>query len=228
MNSSDQPSILIVAPSGRALAAAARRANYRPLVADFFDDLDTRTLAAANVLVAVTERGFEGPALLAQIEPLAAGHDPFGLVYGGGFEDRPELIAELGHRFQIYGNAPEVVARVKDPQSLADLCRRLAIPHPEIRFEIPPDPAAWLVKHAGGGGGLHIAPAPGKTLQPGDYYQRRIDGRPISVLLLGNGSAACGLGLSEQWTAGDSERPFRFGGALRPARLAAAVAERII
>ncbi|MHB8883676.1 MAG: ATP-grasp domain-containing protein [Methylovirgula sp.] len=228
MNSSETPTILIVAPSGRALAAAARRAGYRPLVADFFDDLDTRTLAAANILVAVTERGFEGPELLAQLQHLAAEQDPLGLVYGGGFEDRPELIAELGRHFPLYGNAPEVVARVKDPQSLADLCRRLAIPHPEICFELPSEPAAWLVKHAGGGGGLHIAPALGKNLEPGDYYQRRIDGRPISVLLLGNGEAACGLGLSEQWTAADSERPFRFGGALRPARLAAALAEKII
>lgn len=228
MNSSETPTILIVAPSGRALAAAARRAGYRPLVADFFDDLDTRTLAAANILVAVTERGFEGSGLVAQLQQLAAEHDPLGLVYGGGFEDRPELIAELGRHFPLYGNAPEVVARVKDPQVLADLCRRLAIPHPEIRFEMPLEATAWLVKHAGGGGGLHVAPALGKSLGPGDYYQRRIDGRPISVLLLGDGKAACGLGLSEQWTAADFERPFRFGGALRPARLAAPLAERII
>ncbi len=219
--------VLIVAPSGRALAAAAQRAGYRPLVVDFFDDLDTRNLAAANLMAAATERGFEAPELLAQLQRLAAERDPVGLVYGGGFEDRPALIAELARHFPLYGNSAEVVARVKDPRNLADLCRRLAIPHPEIRFELPPDPANWLVKRAGGGGGLHIAPAPGRCLGPGDYYQRRVEGRPVSALLLGNGGTASSLGLSEQWTATNSEKPFRFGGAVRPARLAAGHAAQI-
>lgn len=227
VSSSEAPTILIVAPSGRALAAAARRAGYRPLVADFFDDLDTRHLAAANILVAVTEHGFKAPELLAQLRQLAAEQAPHGLVYGGGFEDRPQLIAELARHFPLYGNSAEVVSGVKDPQSLADRCRQLAIPHPEIRFELPPDPAAWLIKRGGGGGGLHIAPALGRSLGPGDYYQRRIDGTPISALLLGNGDAACSLGLSQQWTAASSETPFRFGGAVRPARLAASLARQI-
>ena len=52
--------ILIAAPSGRALAAAARRAGYRPLVADFFDDLDTRGFCAANRLIeGGLDTGFE-------------------------------------------------------------------------------------------------------------------------------------------------------------------------
>ncbi|MDB5557347.1 MAG: hypothetical protein JWQ36_281, partial [Enterovirga sp.] len=37
--------ILILAQSGRALAAAARRAGLRPYVADLFGDEDTRALA---------------------------------------------------------------------------------------------------------------------------------------------------------------------------------------
>ena len=36
---------MIAAISGRALASAARRAGYRPLVADFFCDTDTIALA---------------------------------------------------------------------------------------------------------------------------------------------------------------------------------------
>ncbi len=39
--SDDAPAVLIAATSGRALAASARRAGYRPLVADFFGDHDT-------------------------------------------------------------------------------------------------------------------------------------------------------------------------------------------
>ncbi|MGB8276998.1 MAG: ATP-grasp domain-containing protein [Methylovirgula sp.] len=224
---SSAPAVLIVAPSGRALAAAARRAGFRPLVADFFDDLDTRALAAANILVAATERGFEAADLIDQLQRLATGRDPIGLVYGGGFEDRPQLIAELARHFPLYGNAAEVVAHVKDPRLLADLCRRLAIPHPEIRFELPPDPAHWLIKRAGGGGGLHIAPALSKSAEAGDYYQRRLKGQPVAALLLGTGRKAHVLGLSEQWTAASFDKPFRFGGAARPAQLAASLAAQI-
>ena len=181
--------VLIVAASGRALAAAARRAGYRPLVVDFFDDLDTRTLAVANSLAAATGRGFEAPDLIDRLEQLAAGRSPLGLVYGGGFEDRPQLIAEVARHFPLYGNSAKVVALVKDPQNLADLCRELSIPHPEISFDAPPDPAHWLVKRAGGGGGRHIVPALSKSAEPGDYYQRRRKGSPVSALLLGDGGA---------------------------------------
>ena len=41
----DGASLLIVAVSGRALAASARRAGFVPLVADFFADTDTRQIA---------------------------------------------------------------------------------------------------------------------------------------------------------------------------------------
>jgi len=63
--------ILIAAPSGRALAAAARRAGYRPLVADFFDDSDTRGFCAANRLVeGGLEAGFNAESLIGALEAL--------------------------------------------------------------------------------------------------------------------------------------------------------------
>lgn len=219
MSSSKKSAVLIAAPSGRALAATARRAGYCPLVADFFDDLDTRALCLANQMIPPSERGFEADQLLPALQSLAESRDPIGLVYGGGFEDRPELLSALARHFKIFGNAPEIVARAKDPLLLRDLCERLAIPHPEISFLPPADPAAWLLKHAGGGGGLHVVPALGATPRKGDYFQRRVEGTPVSALLLANGAAAQVLGFSEQWTAPTPERPFHFGGAAQPAHL---------
>ncbi|NNH33816.1 tetrahydromethanopterin C1 transfer protein, partial [Rhizobium sp. SEMIA 4085] len=43
--SKNSPAIMIAAISGRSLAAAARRAGYRPLVADLFCDCDTVALS---------------------------------------------------------------------------------------------------------------------------------------------------------------------------------------
>lgn len=183
-------------------------------------------LAAAACLVEMRDDGFHAD-VVTHVRRLADGHAPIGFVYGGGFEDRPQLLAELAATFKILGNPPDVVARVKDPQALADLCRACAIPHPEIRFDPPPDPEHWLLKHAGGGGGLHVAPIGARPAEAGDYYQRRIEGRSISALLLANGMDAHILGLSAQWTAPTSDKPFRYGGAVQPAELDTAMDEQI-
>jgi len=214
---SSSKTILIAAASGRALAAAARRSHYRPLVADLFGDLDTRALAAANVVAGDMEAGFEVSALVSRVRQLADAEDPIGLVYGSGFEDRTEIIDALSRRFPIFGNRAEVVARAKDPRMLARLCHDLGVPHPEIRFDPPADPDHWLIKRQGGGGGLHIAFA--RARRPGEYYQRRVEGTPISVLFIADGHRAQILGTSRQWTAPSEDLPFRYGGAVRPALL---------
>jgi uncharacterized protein len=221
-----EPSILIAAASGRALAAAARRGGFRPLVADFFDDLDTRTLAAANVVVGDMERGFEAQALLDALRGLAAQDDPIGVVCGSGFEDRPQILEEIARHFPLYGNGGKAVARAKDPRVIADLCRDLAVPHPEIRFDPPARPAGWLIKRQGGGGGLHVTYASRQT-GPFEYYQRRVPGQPVSILLLCDGHRALVLGTSAQWTAASGDMPFRFGGAVQPAELDAAAVQEI-
>jgi predicted ATP-grasp superfamily ATP-dependent carboligase len=222
-----EPSILIAAASGRALAAAAQRAAFRPLVVDFFDDLDTRKLAVANVVAGDMERGFEAPLLIDRLLKLAQHENPIGVVYGSGFEDRTEILDEIARHFPLYGNRAEVVARTKDPRLLACACRKLAIPHPEISFDPPSEPSGWLIKRQGGGGGLHVASAGSRKLEPFEYYQRCVHGQPVSVLLVADGCRSRVLGLSQQWAASSGDRPFRFGGAVRPAKLDAASAQKI-
>ncbi|MGH6838898.1 MAG: ATP-grasp domain-containing protein, partial [Methylocella sp.] len=176
--------ILIAADSGRALAAAARRAGYRPLAADFFDDLDTRGFCAANRLIAGgPTSGFEGESLIAALESLVKGEAPRGLVYGAGFEDRAGLLEALAQRWTLFGNPPAVVRSVKDPVRLAELCAASNIPHPQIRARMPRDRQHWLVKSAGGSGGSHVAPA-GALRAKGEkiYFQRIAPGDPVSIL----------------------------------------------
>ncbi len=213
--------ILIAASSGRALAAAARRAGYRPLVADFFDDSDTRGFCAANRLITGgLDSGFSHESLIAALEALAKGEAPCGLVHGAGFEDRAGLLEALGRRWTLFGNPPAVVRSVKDPVRLAELCAVLNIPHPKISARMPRDRQHWLVKSAGGSGGSHVAPA-GALRAEGEkvYFQRIATGEPVSILFLGDGAKARAVGLSRQWAAPAPGEPFRFGGSLRPAGL---------
>jgi predicted ATP-grasp superfamily ATP-dependent carboligase len=213
----DEEVLLIAAVSGRALAAAAARAGFRPRVMDFFDDLDTRSLTTNKVALCDAERGFSTDDLVAGFRHLAGAERPLGLVYGAGFEDRPQILHALAQHWPIFGNPAEVVARAKNPREIARLCASLGIPHPEISYDLPADLDHWLIKHEGGGGGDHVVPARERTLAVGDYYQRYVAGTQVSVLLLADGRKAETLGLSAQWTASSAAHAFQFGGAVRPA-----------
>jgi uncharacterized protein len=220
--------VLIASASGRAFAAAARRAGYAPLVADFFDDSDTRDLCAATRRAGDPDTGFDAQSLIPALEQLAEGREPIGLAYGTGFEDRTDLLDEVASRWPLIGNPADVVRRVKDPRLLDGLCRSLRVPHPEISFTPPPDVAGWLVKSVGGAGGSHVAPA--NAWRAGGeniYFQRVAPGEQVSILCLCDGTAAQALGSSRQWASPTPQEPFRFGGCVRPAGLPARMEARL-
>ena len=230
------PAVLIAAASGRALAASAQRAGLRPLVIDYFADQDTIASAQAHVrLAAGLEQGMEAPAVIAALQTLSEQHAPCGLVWGSGFEDRPNLLREIEQRWKLIGNGPDVVEHVKHPMLLAKLCRSCDIPYPETRLDPPDDPDGWLVKRVGGAGGTHIHDALEALTSPrlrGEvelrkaayYYQRRVAGEFVSALVLADGKTAMLLGFSTQWSDPSPANPFRYGGAVRPAPLAPDVA----
>ncbi len=218
--------VLIAAASGRALAASARRGGYVPLVADFFADQDTVAVAQAHVrLESAGGARMGADELLAALETLAAGRAPCGVVWGTGFEDRPELLAEIARHWPLLGNGPETVACVKDPAAFAQLCRRCEVPHPEISLTRPGAVAGWVAKRAGGAGGVHIRVEPDASgTERGYYFQRRVRGTPVSALLLADGRRIQLLGFSSQWPSPAPGQPFRYGGAVRPAPLGRATA----
>jgi predicted ATP-grasp superfamily ATP-dependent carboligase len=221
--------ILIAAASARALAGAARRAGYQPLVVDVFGDSDTCEAAVAHRLVEDgLLLGFRRETLLPALHALADRNDPIGLVYGAGYEDRTDLLDEIGASWRLLGNPPEVVRRVKDPIALAALCERLGLSHPETRLSRPADCAGWLAKTIGGSGGTHVVRADeARDDDAAIYYQRVAPGAPVSVLLLGDGAQGRVVGSSRQWAAPAHGEPFRYGGCLRPAELSSSLAERL-
>ena len=219
-------SLLIASVSGRQLAHAARRAGFTPLVADFFADTDTQAAARACRKLRGIERGMRRQSLLPALRALAAlAPSPIvGLVYGAGFEDRPELLTLIAKHWALLGNDPATVARLKAPESFFAELDRLGIPHPATTRERPAKGAGWLAKRKGGAGGSHIAPSRLHGDARSIYYQQRVAGRAVSALFVANGRRARVLGFSEQWTAPTPRSPFRYGGALRPASVTQSVA----
>ncbi len=217
--------LLIAAVSGRALAQSARRAGLIPLVADFFADLDTQEAAhACRKLKGDIARGFQWASLVRALDALAAESPApiLGFVYGSGFEDRPELLSRTAKSWPLIGNDAATVGRLKDPESFFGTLDRLGIAHPATTCRKPPHGAnGWLVKRKGGAGGSHIGAKPGAHRRGTLYYQERVEGSPVSALFVADGRRARVLGFSEQWTAPSQGSPYRYGGAVRPARLAA-------
>jgi uncharacterized protein len=218
---------LIAAVSGRAFAASARRAGLTPLVADFFADADTQELApACRKLPGDIARGMTWKALAPALDALAeAAPSPvLGLVYGSGFEDRPELLKLIAQRWPVLGNDAATVKRIKAPESFFAALDRLGVKHPLTTIDPPSRGAGWLAKRIGGAGGNHIVSSRLNNLRRKVYYQQRVQGRPVSALFVANGVGARVLGFSEQWTAPSTRSLWRYGGAVRPASLSAVLA----
>lgn len=227
-SSSSAGTVLIAAVSGRALAAAARRASYRPLVADFFGDADTVALAERTAMLpGRLHGGIDGEALAPVLDRLADGERPVALVLGSGFEGQPHTIEKLAARFPVAGCGGAAVRAVKDPDRLAAACMELGIPHPEFSWTAPPDPNNWVVKTAGGAGGSHIARANGKAQPAGRYFQRFVAGANVSALFVGAGAGTRIVGFSRQWVSPAPGAPYRYGGAVRLRRFPRAMAEKI-
>jgi predicted ATP-grasp superfamily ATP-dependent carboligase len=85
-----------------------------------------------------------------------------------------------------------------------------------------------LARQRGGSGGSHIRSAGAEApMDAGTYFQRRVEGRPVSALVLSDGVRCAILGLSEQWAVSHCERPFRFNGAVRPASIPGSIEQAL-
>ncbi len=222
-----EPAYLIVASSGRALAASAQRAGIPVQVVDLFADQDTRRYAESVYVAGTTARGFAPARLLDLVRRLR--HE--GVIVGSGLEGQEALLKSLEEACRIFGNPAPVVQRVKDPACFFRQLDRLGIPHPETLEPGVANSEGWLMKRIGAAGGAHIrALKAGERCPQGFYLQRYVEGRPHSVVFLANGKHARIIGYNEIWPIlGFAQTPFKYGGAVTlPAidkRLARHVAE---
>lgn len=225
------PSILIAALSGRALAASAGRAGYRPLVVDAFGDVDTRMEAAAiEVIPNAYARGFDEDLLVDALERLSAQvpDRPAGLVPGAGFECHPHLIESLERKSTLLGCPGSAVRASKDPERFFPLLRELGILHPETSCQAPDAPEGWISKRIGACGGRHIRRLERLPRRSSNrYYQREIEGQLVSATAIASAKGTA-FAFTQPWCNPYPGQPYRYGGMVAVDRLDPDLEARLI
>jgi predicted ATP-grasp superfamily ATP-dependent carboligase len=216
--------VLVVAVSARMIAQLAVADGFGVSAVDRFGDLDLRALAP----VSCAGHSDALAALAARIEARA-------VVYGAGFENRPDLVRRICAGRELLGTPAECLPLARDPWALAAAARAAGARAPQTSRTPPRDadgqaartpplhPGAprldgWLCKPLLGGGGRGVRRYRGGELAPGEIIQRQVWGLSCSAAAIADGHSALTLGVSEQL----HRRPgFRWCGNVVPPRLPA-------
>jgi predicted ATP-grasp superfamily ATP-dependent carboligase len=187
--------LLVIGASGRFLAESAARAGWRVGAIDLFNDHDLRNACCQNTRLAPGEYPAAIPALAAKLPP-----GP--VVYAGGLENHPQVLAELAIHRQLAGNGPAVLHTIRQPSKLAALAAAAGWQYPETHATpagLPTD-GSFLCKPLASAGGHGITHWTEDRLQaPAAYWQRFVEGIPLSVSLLLGRKPPQLLGLCRQF-----------------------------
>jgi predicted ATP-grasp superfamily ATP-dependent carboligase len=171
----------VVGASARAAVHSLLRAGYKSWAVDLFGDRDLAMVAPCAVCP-LNEYPAALPTLTWQFPP-----GP--VMYTGGLENHPTVVAELARARPVQASPLEALERVRDPHWLFPALARRGFEVPAIVPTGEPCPqfGRWLRKpiRSGGGLGLRIA-VPGESASPNHIFQEFIDGQPLSALCGGS------------------------------------------
>ncbi len=212
--------------SARPFVGAAAAAGYQVTALDAFADMDTQRLAHESFSVECVDGHFDAAGLERALSKIDLG-DQLGFVYGSGFEAAPELLETVVEHMPLIGNTPIVIRNLKRPRRFFMLLDILKIPHPEVSFKSlsfgsKKSAAGWFYKQGSGSGGTHIRkalPLLGIAPEVGHYFQREVQGVPVSLLFVADSRQAWAIGYNQQWLSPTPATPYRYGGAVSHAVL---------
>lgn len=185
------------------LAQLAAADGHEVTALDRFGDVDLRAIAPGR-----TARTMAGLATAAE------GVEAEAVVYGAGFENRPDLVRRLAGGRELLGTPPDRLAAVRDPWQLAAAVRAAGASFPETvaageamarsaavaagGASEPLGDGEWLRKPRRGGGGRGVRRWRGGRLRPTEIVQRHVRGLSCSAVAVGDGRRAVVLGVTEQ------------------------------
>jgi predicted ATP-grasp superfamily ATP-dependent carboligase len=191
-----QRHVLIAGVSTRAAAESAARAGFRVTAIDAFGDLDQYP----SVTVHTMPRRFTAHAAARVARRVVSDT----AVFLSSFENHPKAVAILTAGRALWGNPPDVLRRVRNPQALSDALRRAGCAVPTVSSGDPQTTKPWLVKPLCSGGGRGVRQwRPGTRVPRGCYLHEFIGGIPGSIVFAAAANGTVPLGFSQQ-LAGES------------------------
>ncbi len=216
--------LLLVAPSARMLAESAKRAGYDFVALDYFGDLDTCEAGECHSLNHTYSDNLDGEdRCVERLYKHIGAMDFTHLIYGSGFENRPEYIAELEKRYKVLGNSSEALRRIRNWENFFSALKKIGIAHPEScvvdRGEVKDFDGDWIVKPLNSGGGHGIFRI-GEEMDFGALgekvlLQEYVNGKAISASLISDGKDAVCLSTTEQLI-GTAFNRYRYVGNIAP------------
>jgi predicted ATP-grasp superfamily ATP-dependent carboligase len=210
--------LLIVGASARAAAMSAVRAGLSPWCADLFADLDLRALVP-NVVGCPIDQYPSAFSKILRSAPEA----PW--IYTGGLENYPDLIGTMAGIRPLWGNGPDALAIARSPFAVERSLREAGLPAIEVRAgdaALPAD-GRWLRKPLAGsaGNGIGFTDDARHTKSDRHYFQRYVEGVPMSAVFVRTRGQVELLGVTEQligrrWL---NAPPFRYAGNIGPIEL---------
>ncbi|HEY7307862.1 MAG TPA: ATP-grasp domain-containing protein [Gemmataceae bacterium] len=204
--------LLILGSSARAAAFSALRAGLRPGCIDLFADRDLQNHCPVQRLSGRYPHSF--------LDHLDAA-PPGPWMYTGGLENWPRLVRRMADRRMLWGNSAVTLRRARDPEYVTELLQAADMSVPALRRSSERGDAArhWLCKPRKGAGGSGIRFADEETFEESSAYcQEYIEGRPCSLLYVGDGQQARLLGMTWQFVGVSflHAGPFRYCGSIGP------------
>jgi len=182
--------ILLCGVSARAAAESAAHAGFDVTALDAFADRDRHPSVRACSL----DRRFSASAAADAARNITCD----AVAYLSPFENHPDAAAALAQGRTLWGNAPEVLRRVRDPIAVEDALRRRGFPTPRVG-RTGDATGQWLLKPLASGGGRRIQPwRPGDPVDDDHYLQEWIEGVPGSIVFVAAAGRACPLGVCRQ------------------------------
>ncbi len=186
--------LLLVSASSRFLAESCVRAGWSFTAIDFFADWDLQQLCGANTGEPgiFPQNDFHAIEKFQEILGIVSDQTFDGLIVGGGFENRSDLMESICQTINLMGTQPDQLSRLNEPGNfglIAEIVEHVGgrFPETKTRMSRSDQGADWLSKMIRGAGGHHVARVTdaNRRPKPGIIYQRKIAGTNISCLFLG-------------------------------------------
>src|SRR5215471_6048249 len=196
-------SLVLVGINARPLAQSAVAAGFDVVALDAFGHLDLPESACCLSLaydfggLFLNDPGSWHTRLAQAVRSQRASS----LAYSGGFENLPDLVAEMSRDRELLGNSPASLRAVRDPYRLREVVCSIGMETPQI---LPPgaqpEPGLrWLRKPLKSGMGYAIEPWGSTMPDDPDYVvQRWVEGIPHSASFIANGHDAQMFAVTQQ------------------------------